>query len=1041
MANLKTPTFPNFMRAAFDTGQNMTELSGGELSAGWTFGQPDPKKFNYLLSKISRWTEYLGSNRESERLAYVGRGRQYATLADALGDLPTGADSPSPANRYKIKVDGGRFDPWTIETPYSGEEYRDVEWSEELGIFCAVGATGAGRVMTSKDGIHWEAQTAAALLYWTSISWSPALGLFAAVSLNGTGQRVMTSPDGITWTLRDTPKDNNWMCVRWVEDLYRFVAVSNTGTLDRVMTSSNGITWVLGSTPTDDSFSDLSWSPSIGLLVAVANGGAGGRVMTSPDSVTWTERTAAEAVGWRGVSWSPSLGLFAAVAYGGTAAIQVMTSPDGITWTSRTAAAALTWWGVEWIESLGRFVAVSDTGDSETDGGRVMTSQDGVTWEMSLTPSNIDYIGLRWCESLGVLVAVGDGGSYPLSPNISYSFDGLKWNLRPSLIVPSGVIIEGAGAEASTVCQPIKLLPGSELSDLTVYTEIQPGDSSEGYTVLAAENGSDLDPTNILRCSLKSIFYNFSSDGDKACLSVETKGGLRVEQTNIDFRGQAFNSTTRAIKFKYLYTQPQFFNSVSILCSEKNKIQTLASNYPTTGVGVESGGEDNAGDGLPISKILFSSSSVIKDQESFIKQTPLPHNFTSEIQGGGIRGEVAGLFMSHQYGGDINQGAQDVTSLTNFSGQCTSDKRFRFLKNLDLDSTDAYKYVRGSDLSGPGFGFLEFFGGCVLDDGRVFFAPYGYSGLTLLYDPIASNFTNVVSQPAVYSGFSGALVLPDGDVFVIPYQQTGRAYLFSVTDRAFYDALFAPPVGGFLDAVLVPERGFLPSYVFCVPQSVGSAAGTEYIFNWVLGFFEDALVQFPGTGLTEPFRGACMMPDGNIFLIPSEYAGNQYVFDTTARTFPAQTESVVNATPIRMYAGACMLPDGKIFVAPRQYSGTKLIFDPATGTWEDTAEATPWLPAEDPLLTDFGFKCCLTPEGKVYVASGGTESKKRIFDPATRTWEEVRYSPDTGSAAGVPVLLRDGRILEIPFFGAFRIIRTGASYPSHGLSKLDSLWS
>jgi hypothetical protein len=68
-----------------------------------------------------------------------------------------------------------------------------------------------GSVIT---GITWNAntfttRTSAADNNWRDVVWAPELGLFVAVAVSGTGNRVMTSPDGINWTTRST-NDNAW---------------------------------------------------------------------------------------------------------------------------------------------------------------------------------------------------------------------------------------------------------------------------------------------------------------------------------------------------------------------------------------------------------------------------------------------------------------------------------------------------------------------------------------------------------------------------------------------------------------------------------------------------------------------------------------------------------------------------------------------------------------------------------------------------------------------------------------------------------------
>ena len=153
---------------------------------------------------------------------------------------------------------------------------------------------------------------------WRSVCWAPELGIFCAVAASGAGNRVMTSPDGVTWTARTGTLDNAWRGVCWSPELSLFVAVADTGAGNRVMTSPDGITWTARTSAADNAWFSVCWSPERSLFVAVAESGTGNRVMTSPDGITWTARTSAADNWWRGVCWSPELSLFVAVADSGT---------------------------------------------------------------------------------------------------------------------------------------------------------------------------------------------------------------------------------------------------------------------------------------------------------------------------------------------------------------------------------------------------------------------------------------------------------------------------------------------------------------------------------------------------------------------------------------------------------------------------------------------------------------------------------------------------------------------------------------------------
>ena len=75
----------------------------------------------------------------------------------------------------------------------------------------------------------WTTRTTPTNNSWRSICWSPELGMFCAVSATGTGNRVMTSSDGIIWTTRASAADNDWIGICWSPELGIFCAVAETG--------------------------------------------------------------------------------------------------------------------------------------------------------------------------------------------------------------------------------------------------------------------------------------------------------------------------------------------------------------------------------------------------------------------------------------------------------------------------------------------------------------------------------------------------------------------------------------------------------------------------------------------------------------------------------------------------------------------------------------------------------------------------------------------------------------------------------------------
>lgn len=385
--------------------------------------------------------------------------------------------------------------------------WRDIVWSSELGLFAAVSSNGAGntnRVMTSPDGVNWTIRITADE-FWYGIAWAPELGIFAAVNNSSTGNRVMTSPNGINWTRRTTPADNSWKAVVWAPELSLFVAVADSGTGNRVMTSPNGITWNIGVSPVvDRGWYNIAWSPELNLFVAVGGEFFGaGYIMTSSDGFAWTERTSASLGSLKGVAWSPELSLFVAVG-GGPGGGDIVTSSDGITWAAQTSPGPA-WYDVAWGDELGLFIAVSNNAPNN-----IATSPDGINWTMRTSPNSNNMNNVAWSPELGIFATTGDTGSgnrVTISTNVK-SFYGLK----PSAAVWTKYIIPYTSFTAAALTQTIEffILPAKGVIEavmlksttafsgpsLTAYAALigiagDTGKYSNSYDVFAAVNAAN----------------------------------------------------------------------------------------------------------------------------------------------------------------------------------------------------------------------------------------------------------------------------------------------------------------------------------------------------------------------------------------------------------------------------------------------------------------------------------------------------------------------------------------------------------------------
>lgn len=141
------------------------------------------------------WTQHTSSNIATTRIAWGDS----IPIAVAVASGVT-----SGTNDYMTSPDGTT---WTLRSTGVSGALLGVCYSDDLSLFCAVGA--GGKVLTSTNGTSWTTRTASAANDWQSITWSHSLGLFIALASNGT-DRVMTSPDGVTWTPRTAVGTNVW---------------------------------------------------------------------------------------------------------------------------------------------------------------------------------------------------------------------------------------------------------------------------------------------------------------------------------------------------------------------------------------------------------------------------------------------------------------------------------------------------------------------------------------------------------------------------------------------------------------------------------------------------------------------------------------------------------------------------------------------------------------------------------------------------------------------------------------------------------------
>ena len=184
------------------------------------------------------------------------------------------------------------------------------------GRFVAVAGTATGQpwVMTSDNGIDWTARSLKDNddQRWSAVTYGN--GLFVAVGdvdrmLGATStHRVMTSVDGVVWDAQTSAPISAWYSVthgRGSDGRDRFVAVSY-GDPDRVMTSENGTTWTVLADSASKTVASGAMYYAVaygeGTFIAVAYGSK--KIMTSADGLIWTaSEPSTEANVWNAVAY------------------------------------------------------------------------------------------------------------------------------------------------------------------------------------------------------------------------------------------------------------------------------------------------------------------------------------------------------------------------------------------------------------------------------------------------------------------------------------------------------------------------------------------------------------------------------------------------------------------------------------------------------------------------------------------------------------------------------------------------------------------
>jgi hypothetical protein len=338
----------------------------------------------------------------------------------------------------------------------------DIYWKKVVYSSSAhryVAASGSGAMAYSADGQLWTTVSLGGDS-WMDVVWNENLNKFIACNYN---YKVSTSTDGITWNTSaniDT-SGNNLRALAYNSSKVVMLA-------DKIsVVSSDMVTWTKGGNLSAGAYPyalACCWSQQLGLFCAIGSvsGYPYGFISTSPDGLTWTERTF-PAGGVSDIAWSQPLGMFAVVCNHDIYGSSVRTSPDGITWTNRGTADGFS--KIIWSSECAAFVAVGPY--------KVSYSFDGLTWETRPTPGVNSWYGICWNPDASLL-----GGAFLITPN-SGAYTALSGDVPLEWRLPAGasthvrgVIISEDNVDPTTIAE-VLTYEGETMPDGSIIRKTQ----------------------------------------------------------------------------------------------------------------------------------------------------------------------------------------------------------------------------------------------------------------------------------------------------------------------------------------------------------------------------------------------------------------------------------------------------------------------------------------------------------------------------------------------------------------------------------------
>ena len=391
---------------------------------------------------------------------------------------------------------------WQAQTSGTSAHLHDVAWNGAQFV-----AVGDGAIITSSDAVNWSVQTVEGL--HRSVAWNGSV--WAAVKENA--NTVSVSADGLDWQAHDTGLTATLNSVTAAGS--RFFAACDNRT---IVTSLDGVVWQLHpleaeGVPAEVSFKAILWDGERFLAIGTDEDASDDHILVSQPGSEWRYDQASLPRNLYDIADSGTL--FVAVGENG----QLLASPDGSDWTrvpTPPGKEDAHLYGVVWTGS--RFVAVGQA-------GTVVTSADGMSWTAADSDLSQDLLSVA--ATTNFIVAVGRQGTIAISDGGDY------WTPRSSgtnadltAVASSGSALVAAGAGGTLLRSP---------SGMDWY----PVDTLDAYFARLAQSGGQTDLMDVswsgkefLLSGAGGVLAMGSSDGRQwqlrfleTDLSVATCGG------------------------------------------------------------------------------------------------------------------------------------------------------------------------------------------------------------------------------------------------------------------------------------------------------------------------------------------------------------------------------------------------------------------------------------------------------------------------------------------------------------------------------------